>query len=433
MPSIRAPALWGLIAIAHGAAAVYAWWMLAHGFAVGHPRFWINEVLPIALVVVSAGCVVALWRKREQLAAPAIALFACLHAGMAAGWKLEFPITGAGPALISMVIAVVLVACAIASLYRAARLPIVAGALVGLVAGAAVPWAQRGRDPATHPAGPVHDLGRPDPAIAPAPALPAWSELVPEAGVIRIHAGAVELAIQPLLTFYSRSPDRDWTVFASAHDRIGPERHYAGTSGETSYYAGDEPASLRVTGDDVLHVDAQTVLPAAVYAHLDSFCVLEIRGHHHLSVAFAPMPDQRIEVTYSEYPTGKPSRFAYLDADGVLRVVESTSGEKGPFHELAHGPLPTTAPLGITLFDDATPIAHLDLADFAAQASTQASPTAGWGVPENAIEFSLGADRPDAPASFFITLAATSVGRGWDSVGHAPGLYRNRIDLRSGP
>ncbi|MEO8553891.1 MAG: hypothetical protein ABI678_28150 [Kofleriaceae bacterium] len=432
---IRLSALWGVIAIAHALAAGYAWHMLAHGFAVGHPRFWVNEVVPVALVVIGSGCVVALRRRREQLAAFAIAMLASLHAGMAAAWAIVFPITGSRPAQVSAVIAAVLVALAAASLYRAraAWRAIAAGALVGLVAGGAIPRAQRGPDPGTHPAGPVRELGRLDPAAAPAPGLPAWAELAPEAAAIRIRSGEVELALQPLLTFYSRSPDRGWTVFASTRDRIGPERHHAATNGDTSYYAGDEPASLRVTADDALHLDAQSVLASAVYAHLDSFCILEVRGHHHLFVAFSPMPDQRIEVTYSEYPTGRPSRFAYLDADAVLHVVEATSGEKGPFHELAHGPLPAAAPLGLTLFDDEQPIAHLDLADFAAQASTQPSPTAGWGVPENAIEFSLGADRPDAAASFFITLAATSVGRGWDSVGHAPGLYRNRIDVRRGP
>ncbi|CAN5922469.1 hypothetical protein BH11GEM2_BH11GEM2_33330 [soil metagenome] len=106
--------------------------------------------------------------------------------------------------------------------------------------------------------------------------------------------------------------------------------------------------------------------------------------------------------------------------------------EQGPLTELARGPLGTGAALGLTLFDEQQPIARLDLADFAAQASTQPSPTAGWGVPENAIEFSLSRDRSDAPAAIFITLVETSVGRGWDSVGHAPGLYRNRIDIRRG-
>jgi hypothetical protein len=47
----------------------------------------------------------------------------------------------------------------------------------------------------------------------------------------------------------------------------------------------------------------------------------------------------------------------------------------------------------------------------------------------NAIEFGRGDARPTAPVSLFITLAGTSVGRGWDSVGHSPGVYRNRMRI----
>jgi hypothetical protein len=73
----------------------------------------------------------------------------------------------------------------------------------------------------------------------------------------------------------------------------------------------------------------------------------------------------------------------------------------------------------------------MTLADWSAEADTTLSPTAGWGVPVNAIEFSLVSDQPSAPASIFVTLAGTSVGRGWDCVGHNPGTYRNRILLEA--
>ena len=53
--------------------------------------------------------------------------------------------------------------------------------------------------------------------------------------------------------------------------------------------------------------------------------------------------------------------------------------------------------------------------------------TAGWGVSVNAIEFSRSGDAPGEPASIFVTLAGTSVGRGWDCVGHAAGQYQNRM------
>ena len=72
-------------------------------------------------------------------------------------------------------------------------------------------------------------------------------------------------------------------------------------------------------------------------------------------------------------------------------------------------------------------MARISLVDWSSQVDTTLSPTAGWGVPVNAIEFSLVGDEPSSPASIFVTLAATSVGRGWDCVGHNPGTYRNRI------
>jgi hypothetical protein len=38
-----------------------------------------------------------------------------------------------------------------------------------------------------------------------------------------------------------------------------------------------------------------------------------------------------------------------------------------------------------------------------------------------------------SPATLFITLASTSVGRGFDSVGHTPGTYRNRMRIQTRP
>jgi hypothetical protein len=36
-------------------------------------------------------------------------------------------------------------------------------------------------------------------------------------------------------------------------------------------------------------------------------------------------------------------------------------------------------------------------------------------------------------ATLFITLASTSVGRGFDSVGHTSGTYRNRMRIQTAP
>jgi hypothetical protein len=87
--------------------------------------------------------------------------------------------------------------------------------------------------------------------------------------------------------------------------------------------------------------------------------------------------------------TGLPSRLAYLDAQGGFHVVQATSGEKGLFHPLASGRLDRGQPLTITILDRDQPVASLTLLDWSSQASTELSPTAGWGLPQNAIEFSL--------------------------------------------
>ena len=420
--TIRVPALWVVISAAHVAAAAFAWRLLPHGFTWPHPRFWMNGVLPFVFAAAGAACIFGSWKQRAPLAAFPIGMFTGAHVAMAPAWILVFPLTGKHVAVVSGVIAAVLCACAFASLRRPRGWPVAIGAAVGVVLGAFVPWSQRGADPETHPAAGVHALvagSRPD--------LPAWAHAFPESEVWSVDAGRVRVALHPLLTFWSRSPDRGWTAFADAEQRNGPPRRYGG--GDS--YAGEEPGVVRVSApaEHVLHIDAEAVLPEAVYSHLNTFCALEIRGHHHLFLAFSPVPSEHIEVTYSEYPTGRPERFAFIDRHFELHVVEAESGEKGPFTELAHGPLRADGKLGITVFDDDTPIAQIDFADFARQASTQPSPTAGWGVPENAIEFSLAGARPDSTAAIYMTLAGTSVGRGWDSVGHAAGAYRDRIDV----
>ena len=98
---------------------------------------------------------------------------------------------------------------------------------------------------------------------------------------------------------------------------------------------------------------------------------------------------------------------------------------------LAKGPMAPTDPLVITMYDDDVPAVRVTLMDWAAQCGTQLSPTAGWGLPVNAIEFTRLGQAERSQIYIFITLAATSVGRGWDSVGHSPGTYINRMKIES--
>jgi hypothetical protein len=179
-------------------------------------------------------------------------------------------------------------------------------------------------------------------------------------------------------------------------------------------------------------LDAVSRLDREVHSHLNASCDIEVHGHRRLSLAFSPCPTAEIEVRHHDYPFGRPARFAFAAADRFSRVVGATSGEKGPLRTLVEGRLEREQPLAITSHDRGRAIARLTLEDLAAQADTTPSPTAGWGVPVNAIEFSLiDDDTPSSPATIFITLAGTSVGRGWECVSRRAGTYRNRMRLEA--
>jgi hypothetical protein len=256
-------------------------------------------------------------------------------------------------------------------------------------------------------------------------------------GSIAAPFGGLTIMLEPILTFSSQSPDGCPVVLVRPADRAGPSPRFlrARQNGDQSVslsydLARQGPAFLSVTADRAgqsLTLEAISRLDRNIYSHLNSFCDLEIRGHRQLALEFSPCPSVPIEVRRFDYPFGRPARFAFLDRFGDFRVVEAESGEKGPYRTLARGRLRRDEPLSITLLDAATPRAKVTLLDWALQVDTGLSPTAGWGVPANAIEFSLTGDAPQSPASIFITLAGTSVGRGWDCVAHAAGTYRNRI------
>ena len=255
---------------------------------------------------------------------------------------------------------------------------------------------------------------------------------------LTVRFSPLSITVQPLLIFLSGSKDGCWSALVPARDRIGPEprlRGYKRDGEQSSAFLyelrGQGPAMLRVQSPagGSTKLEANTHLMRQVESHLNSYCDFEVRGHRRLWLEFSPSPGELIEVRRFDYPFGRPARFAFIEADRTFRVVEASNGEKGPFQTLARGRLGVEETLTITLHDRGRARARISLADWSSQADTSLSPTAGWGAPVNAIEFSLADDSPTSPASIFVTLAATSVGRGWDCVGHSPGTYRNRIEL----
>ena len=97
--------------------------------------------------------------------------------------------------------------------------------------------------------------------------------------------------------------------------------------------------------------------------------------------------------------------------------------------ETVLGPLAESVKL--TLFDRGRPLYDVTFEDFASQASTDLSPTAGWGLPQNAIQFTRRDGDPSQPVFVSLTLASTGIGRGFESVGTAAGTYVNRFEVRT--
>lgn len=420
--------LGGLALLAQAAVAAGWAWVSPHGFPALHPQWWANLIAPaLALVVVALG--LALLGTGRRGAARAVLLgLAGAWAGAALGAVVVFPTSGARMALPAAFVAAALLAL----VRRGAPLPHgwPAGLAVAVGLGALAPATQRAPAPDTRPAGSAG--ARPTTRVG---AAPGWADV----GAARLwhDVPGARVAVEPLLTFTSCSPDGGWTLFAPGAVR----REYtltaleAGATVRAAYAREDAfdrtTAVIEAQRDGrALLVDATTTLEQPVFSHLNAFTrvVVQAREPAPLSIVCSPCPGTAVEVGFADYPVGRPMRLAYLDADGVFHVVEARSGEKGPFRELARGPLRAGEALTITVLAGGAPVVRVTWADWSAQVGTALSPTAGWGLPVNAVELSLAAT---GVLDLRCTLAATGVGRGYQSVGHAAGAYRNRLRVEA--
>ncbi len=436
-PCPRARLFWLGVIQLHWIAAVGVLWVMPRGFPVGHRHWWANEIFP--WVVIGYAVLTTLaerfgrwrWMVALLLASP-IALIGAATAGLAI-----FPISSRWASLAGVAMAAVAL-IGVRREFRPwwpSRRVLMAYLILPIAFGAAMPWTQQSEMAQTHPAGGAvsNTTTFPIDESPPTQSISRNIRISPSSGQVVANFGPHSVQLSPILTFESLSPDRCWTNLATKACRIAPHRRmFLMAPGEFSYFdSGESNLQFHAIGDDGVDLDVTTTIAQPIYSHLNAFTEATLFGHRKLSLIFSPAPDKPIDVQYSEYPTGRPERMAYMDAAGLFHVVEATSGEKGPFHELAAGPLKRGEPLTITLLDEGKPFASMTLADFSSQASTQLSPTAGWGLPVNSIEFSLFDDYPRSAASIYISLATTSVGRGWDSVGHAAGVYKNRMVLRA--
>jgi len=421
-----------LVLVLHALVAVRMLRWLPQGFPMEQLLFWSNLVVP-GLVVGACIVALALLRSRPRLAA-------ALLWGLAGAW-------GAGGAVASVFFPKSLTLAWVGGVAVAGMLGALAWPdwrrawgrvggllLLGAVLGTVAVLAQRAPRSSTRPAN--VELPRVDSGWA--GGAPSWTSpterlrVSPTEGRVWAECGGLKLRLDPLLTFISRSPDRAWSNLAPARTNEVPRQLSAlrWTSQNVEMVYRDDGTSVLQVVDtgEVLHIDAFTLLRQSVFSHLNTYLALEIEGQPQLAVEFSAVPGKPVELRPAEYPTGLPARAAYLTAENMLRVVEASSGEKGPFQLLMEGKL--EGPLTVTLHDAKGPACQIELADWAAQVSTAPSPTAGWGLPQNAIEFQRMGKDATSPGRISFTLAGTSLGRGWNTVGHGPGAYANKVVLR---
>lgn len=375
-----------------------AWLTIApRGFGWVDGRTLVNVVVPGAALAVGCGSLaMAYARRAPPPLAIAVVCFAAMWLGAGVANRAIFPLTGPWSiTAFALVAAVALMALARPNLVdRRARLASCAAGVVGAVLGFAGVAMLRAPDPDTRP-------------------LDVDAARVPHDGTaLRGRCGALLVSLSPFLSFAGTSRDRYWSLF----DATRPSDPVWSL----------EPAESM---DEPLSITAYTTLDRPIFAHLSSFTTIDLEGGAALALSFQGVEGDAIPIQPADYPSGRPLRFAYLDERGVLHVAEASDGEKGPYRELARTDLGRGGVLSIDVFDAGAHACSFAFEDWAPQASTQPSPTAGWGVPVNVVSFQSGGDL--GAATITLSLAATGIGRGFDTVGHAPGVYRNRVRVRS--
>ncbi|MEN9360346.1 MAG: hypothetical protein RL095_1881 [Verrucomicrobiota bacterium] len=434
-PSEIALIFWRILFLCLAALSIAAAFSLPRGFPLSSAHFWCNSLLPIILILFSCTSIAFIVRRQYRLfLVCALAFLGGIAAFLASAW-LIFPATMRAsfimPALFSCMLLVWWIRRSLLSIALRHFLPLL---VIAIAAGSFVPWAQRGLDPATRPLG--GDLGfskrqgrEPDSSFH----FSGDGIFFPADGSIVWASKEAKLSIDPLLVFRSRSPDRCWTLLARDRDRLSSpwilDAVERSGNGWSAYYSEAGRVTRRLgflAHMDGFDIEALSQEDNEVYSHLNSFCQFRLAAVGRLSLSFSPCPGSRIEIVESDYPVGRPARFAYVDRHRIFHVVEAASAEKGPFRTLAEGRLSDDELLTMSLYCEGRELFTIEMADWARQASTQLSPSAGWGLPENAIEFRL----KHQTAWISCTLAGTSVGRGFQSVGHRAGSYRNRLRLR---
>ncbi len=189
----------------------------------------------------------------------------------------------------------------------------------------------------------------------------------PDNARVVIRRDKLVLSIDPFLTIESRSPDRSWTILANPEDNKRTPRRFVGSTKEPNrvhlQYKDEGDSMLDVTGrDGGVELEARSKVTQPIYTHLNQYAGVVVHGHKKLTFTLSPIPNRRFEIPRPS----APRRFAYLDREQKLFLVDADKDEKGPFHELASGPLKRGEPLVLTLYDGETAAFRISLDDWTA-------------------------------------------------------------------
>ena len=421
-----------LLAVHTGAAAVW-WWLMPGGFPSSAPEYWVNEVAPIFCILILLTALFARGKFSHAILPAVVAMIPAFWLAFGISSRLTFD-DSFGSRWTTAFIPAAIVGGLWVNQFRlrlTVKWLVPLFVLPALIGGWLLPGTQRAPEPSTTPRGESFAAAAPGPSDQRLIKLTKEAQIRPGDSRVVFKRDKMILNVQPLLSFANRSPDRCWTSLApegtsTPTNRVLESKVHDGGRWIFSYKDEDKSVlEVSATRDGAVQLDGRSRLPKAIFSHGNTFAELTVQGHQKLTVSFSPLPDRRIEVP----PAGQPARFAYLDGNETFHVVQASAEQRGPFTEIAAGRLKPGDPLVVTLYDNGKAAFAVTIDDWSAQASTQLSPTAGSGLPVNAVELQRGGEPESSPALITLSLASTSIGRGTQSVGHTPGVYRDRITV----
>src|SRR5688500_17853282 len=146
VPQLQSRIFWLLVLAGHALVAAVWWWLMPGGFPADHPRFWVNQVLPPAMIVLCAAVIVAAHRERHGVVRAAIVMLAAMWLAVGISSRVTFPISLRVRFLIPLLFFACVLVAAFAPALRGVRWPRVmtpVAVLVGILLGAWLPRTQR--------------------------------------------------------------------------------------------------------------------------------------------------------------------------------------------------------------------------------------------------------------------------------------------------